>query len=128
MVRAPTGILFAVTAAAASLSLAADVIAPNANLKAEGIPPIPAALAAKVAPYTEFKPASVVAWHPEKRELIVARRAGNVPQLHLVSSPGAEPKQLTAFVEPVRYGVYLVKKPTVLVFWRDVSGNEQGQV
>src|SRR5215475_6314450 len=106
MVGARTGILSAVAAAAASLSLAADVIAPNANLKAEGIPPIPAALAAKVAPYAEFKPASVVDWHPEKRELIVSRRAGNVVQLHLVSSPGAAPKQLTSFAEPVRFGAY----------------------
>src|SRR5215467_9384305 len=129
MVRARSGILFAVTAAAAvSLSLAADVIAPNANLKAEGIPPIPTSLAAKIASYTEFKPSAVVDWHPEKRELIVARRAGNVTQLHLVSSAGAEPKQITAFQEPVRYGTYLAKKPDTLVFARDTGGNEQRQI
>jgi len=128
MVRARTGILFAVTAAASSWSLAADVIAPNANLKAEGIPPIPASLAAKIAPYTEFKPSAVVDWHPEKRELIVARRAGNVTQLHLVASAGAEPKQITAFQEPVRYGTYLAKKPDTLVFARDTGGNEQRQI
>jgi dipeptidyl aminopeptidase/acylaminoacyl peptidase len=106
----------------------ADVLAPNANLRAQGMPPIPAALAPKIAPYTEFKPASVVAWHPEKRELIVARRAGNVTQLHLVSGPGGEPKQLTAFPEPVRFGAYLAKKPDALVFSRDTGGNEQRQL
>src|SRR6266536_3684410 len=113
---------------AASLSFAADVVAPDSNLKAEGIPPIPAALAAKVAPYTEFKPATIVSWHPERRELIVARRAGYVTQLHRVAAPGSEPEQLTAFSEPVRFGAYLAKKPGVLVFARDTGGNEQRQL
>jgi dipeptidyl aminopeptidase/acylaminoacyl peptidase len=113
---------------AASLAFAADVIAPNANLKADGIPPIPAALAAKLNPYAEFKPASTVDWHPEKRELIVARRAGNVTQLHLVTAPGAEPKQLTSYPDPVRFGAYLAKKPDALVFSRDAGGNEQRQI
>ena len=38
----------------APVNLKADVLTPNANLKADGLPPIPADLAAKVAPYTEF--------------------------------------------------------------------------
>src|SRR5256886_7372729 len=108
---------------AASLSFAADVVAPDSNLKAEGIPPIPAALVAKVAPYTEFKPATIVSWHPERRELIVARRAGNVTQLHRVAAPGNEPEQLTAFSEPVRFGAYLAQQPGVLVFARHTGGN-----
>src|SRR5215831_16044196 len=86
--------LFVAAVAVASWSFAADVIAPNSSLKADGVPPIPAELAAKIAPYTEFKPATVTSWHPEKRELIVARRAGNVTQLHLVSAPGAEQRQV----------------------------------
>jgi len=126
MLRA--GVLFVATVAATSWSFAADVIAPNTNLKADGIPPIPAELATKIAPYAEFKPATVVDWHPEKRELIVSRRAGNVTQLHLVAAPGAEPKQLTNFPDPVRYGTYLARKPDALVFSRDRGGNEQRQV
>jgi dipeptidyl aminopeptidase/acylaminoacyl peptidase len=114
--------------AASSFASASDVVEPNANLKAVGIPPIPAELAAKVAPYTEFQPATAVAWHPEKRELIVARRAGNVTQLHLVTAPGAEPRQLTSFAEPVRFGAYLAKKPDALLFARDSGGDEQRQV
>src|SRR5207248_10052564 len=107
---------------------AADVVAPNANLKAENIPPIPAALAEKVAPYTEFKPTTAVSWHPIERELIVARRAGNVVQLHRVAKPGDEPRQLTDFPEPVRFGVYWKKAPDTLVFSRDSGGNEQQQL
>jgi dipeptidyl aminopeptidase/acylaminoacyl peptidase len=120
--------LLIAAAMAAAPALAVDVIPPNANLKADGIPPIPAELAKKLDPYSEFKPAAAVDWHPEKRELIVARRAGNTTQLHLVSAAGGEPKQITALPEPVRFGTYLTKKPDVLVFSRDKGGNEQRQL
>ena len=79
-------ILLAVALAGAT-ACGADKIEPNANLKADGIPPIPAALAARVAPYTEFKPATAVSWHPQRRELVVARRADNTTQLHRVAKP-----------------------------------------
>ncbi len=119
--------LFVVLIFAATAS-AADLVAPNANLRAEGIPPIPAALAAQMAPYTEFKPTMAVSWHPTKRELVVARRAGNVTQLHRVAKPGDEPRQITEFAEPVRNGAYLAKAPDTLVFARDIGGNEQQQL
>ena len=115
-------------AAVAANAHAADLLAPNANLKADGLPPIPAELAAKVAPYTEFKPATAVSWHPQKRELIVARRAGNTTQLHRVEAPGAELVQLTDYAEPVRDGGFWPKAPNVLVFTRDAGGNEQQQI
>lgn len=115
-------------AAVAADAHAADMLAPNANLKADGLPPIPAELAAKVAPYTEFKPATAVSWHPQKRELIVARRAGNTTQLHRVAAPGAELVQLTDYAEPVRDGGFWPKAPNVLVFTRDAGGNEQQQI
>ncbi|MEO5764882.1 MAG: S9 family peptidase, partial [Casimicrobiaceae bacterium] len=78
-------LLAAAALAMATSAPAADTVPPNANLKAEGIPPIPASLAEQVAPYTEFRPAMAVSWHPVKRELVVARRAGNVTQLHRVA-------------------------------------------
>ena len=112
----------------ATASRAADVVVPNANLKAENIPPIPAALVVKVAPYTEFKPTTAVSWHPKERELIVARRAGNVTQLHRVAKPGDEPRQLTDFAEPVRFGLYWPKAPDTLVYSRDTGGDEQQQL
>src|SRR5947207_8646259 len=112
----------------AAASRGAEVVVPNANLNAENIPPIPAALAAKVAPYTEFKPTTAVSWHPKERELIVARRAGNVTQLHRVAKPGDEPRQLTDFAEPVRFGLYWPKAPDTLVYSRDTGGDEQQQL
>jgi len=128
MRRVPVVVLSIATLVTMASVLAAEVIAPNANLKADGIPPIPATLATKVAPYTEFKPAFAVDWHPQKRELIIARRAGNVIQLHQVATPAAEPRQLTAFAEPVRFGAFIATKPDTLVFARDTGGNEQRQL
>jgi dipeptidyl aminopeptidase/acylaminoacyl peptidase len=115
-------------AGATSLALAQSVVVPNANLKAEGIPPIPAALAAEVALYTEFRPRSLASWHPTRRELIVATRATNTAQLFDVRSPLGTLAQITDYTEPVRYGTWWPAKPDVLVFARDAGGNEQGQV
>ena len=120
--------LAVVALAFAARAFGAETIVPNANLKTDGIPPILKALADKVAPYTEFKPASVVSWHPRKRELIVARRATNTTQLHRVARPGAELEQLTDYQEPVRFGSWWTKAPDVLVFARDSGGNEQQQL
>ena len=107
---------------------AADVIAPNANHRVEGIPPIPAALASEVAPYTEFRPATAVSWHPTARELVVARRAGDTVQLHRVTAAGATPQPITDYAEPVRSGLWWPKAPDMLVFVRDAGGNEQAQI
>ena len=125
-VRLPVGFIAAL--ASVSLAFADDAIVPNVNLKVDGVPAIPAALAAKVAPYTQFKPTNAVSWHPHGRDLVVARRAGDVTQLHLVAAPGAEPKQLTAYAEPVRTGTLIAKQPGSLIFSRDTGGNEQRQI
>ncbi len=121
-------------ALAAALALLAgcahvqETVVPNANLKVEGIPPIPAALAAKVAPYTEFRPTGLASWHPVRHELVVAKRARNTAQLFDVRAPLADPVQLTDFAEPVRNGGWWPAKPDVLVFGRDAGGNEQSQL
>jgi hypothetical protein len=113
----------------AAMAFAQDgVVAPNAHLKADGIPPISAALAAKVAPYTEFRPRTFASWHPEKREMIVATRATNTAQLFRIGAPLASPAQLTDFSDPVRFGAWWPPRPDTLVFTRDTGGNEQNQI
>jgi dipeptidyl aminopeptidase/acylaminoacyl peptidase len=121
-------LLVAVALGAAPLVHGDDVVVPNANLKADGIPPIPATLAKAVALYTEFRPRALASWHPVKRELIVATRATNTAQLFDVKSPLGPLQQITDYNEPVRYGMWWPAKPDVLVFARDTGGNEQGQV
>ena len=80
---------------------AEDVISPGANLIVDGIPPLPAALAGRIAAYTEFRGQRFVGWHPSRREMLIARRAEATTQIFELSAPGAIPRQLTRFSEPV---------------------------
>lgn len=105
-----------------------QVVAPNSHLRVEGVPPIPAALAAALAPYTEFRPRAFASWHPVKREMIVATRVQNTTQLNRVAAPLASLAQLTDYPEPVRWGTYWPRRTDALVFLRDSGGNEQTQL
>jgi len=109
-------------------SHAQDAVTPSAHLQVSGMPPVPAALMRALEPYTEFRPRAVASWHPARRELVVATRAGNTTQLHRVDAPGAALAQITDYTEPVRRGFYLARDPDTLVFTRDVGGNEQTRV
>ena len=59
----------ALFSASAQAQPAPEVVAPNANLHIEGIPPIPKALADGVARYSDFRGHRFVAWHPKKAEM-----------------------------------------------------------
>jgi len=43
-------------------------------------------------------------WHPTKREMLIATRFAETPQLHLVKMPGGERQQLTFFADSVGSG------------------------
>jgi hypothetical protein len=81
---------------------ATDVVAPNAHLRVDGVPPISAALAAKIAPYAEYRARSVASWHPRDRALLVATRAANTTQLNRVDAPLAALVPVTDYSDPVR--------------------------
>src|SRR5688500_9376271 len=49
-----------------------EVVTPNENLVTEGMPPIPRTLAERAAPYMEFRAAALAAWHPQRREVLIA--------------------------------------------------------
>ncbi|MEP7206556.1 MAG: prolyl oligopeptidase family serine peptidase [Casimicrobiaceae bacterium] len=115
-------------AGSAAEVVAPDVLVPNANLHSRGLPPIPAATAARIEPYTQFTPRAAVSWHPVRRELVVATRAGNTTQLHRVDRAGAPLVQLTRGADPVRRGRFLAQRPESLLFVRDTGGNEQTQL
>ena len=105
------------------------VIQPNANLTAEGIPPVPAALAQKTARYNDFRSRSLLEWHPTRREmLIVTRTKGVGVQLHLLRAPMGELEQLTDFPDPVRRATFEPKSGTYIVFERDDGGTEANQL
>ena len=76
----------------------------------KGIPPIPAALAAKVAPYTEFRPGDAPSLASARSASSSSRRrAGNTAQLIASRRRGDEPAQLTDFAEPVRFGALVAE-------------------
>lgn len=121
-------LLAALLAPAALPGQQADVIAPGENLVLSGIPPLPVSLRESVARYTEFRSAGLVDWHPTRREVLISTRFGNTAQLHRVARPGGARTQLTFFQEPVGGGSYAPGKGDILVFSRDVGGNEFTQL
>ncbi|MBL8510639.1 MAG: S9 family peptidase, partial [Betaproteobacteria bacterium] len=100
----------AATAAISALPARAEFITPADNLVVEGIPPIPAELAKKVAPYGEIKPSSVVAWHPVDGSLLISTRLKNTAQLHRIKSLGEAPEPLTDFPDAVAGATFQPKK------------------
>jgi len=112
--------------ATAPAPVAAPPVAPNANLVAQGIPPIPASLAAQVAKYSDFRGHVFVDWHPTRREMLVShRKAGaSTSQLFRVAGPLAEPEQLTDASDPVRDASYEPRDGNYIVFARASGGDE----
>ena len=104
----------------------APVIAPNANLVVQGIPPIPASIAAEVAKYTDFRGHVFLDWHPLRREMLVSHRpaGASTTQLFRVAAPMAEPEQLTTTSDPVRVASYEPREGQYVVFARSSGGDE----
>jgi dipeptidyl aminopeptidase/acylaminoacyl peptidase len=121
--------LLAALAGLAALAHAKEaVVVPGANLVVDGIPPIPHSLADQVAPYTEFKPTAVVAWHPARRGLLVRRRARESNQLFFVPAPGAPLEQWTDLADAVGSASFQPKKGEFLVFEKGRGGDEVFQL
>ncbi len=63
-------------------------------------------------------------WHPEKREILVRQRRGNVSQLHRVAEPGAAPEPLTDYPDAVAGGRYEPRAGSWLLLSRAAGGDE----
>ena len=107
-----------------------EILLPNAKLVVEGVPPIPMSLVRKVEKYTEFRGHNFVAWHPIKREMVVAhRQAGsNTTQLFRLAAPMGELEALTDGPDPVSQASYEPLTGRYLVFERASGGNEVNQL
>ncbi len=102
-----------------------DEVVPNENLVAEGIPKIPAALAATVQRYSESRLATFSGWHPSRREMLIATRFGDTYQVHQVKFPGGARTQLTFFPDNVFSGIdYQPARGDSFTFLKDVGGGE----
>jgi len=112
-----------------SYALAQQPVIPVAdNLVTEGIPALPTSLVNDVKNYTEFRSASLVAWHPGKKEMLISTRFANSNQLHYVKVPGGDRKQITFFDEPIAFATFEPKKGDYFLFYKDIGGNEFAQI
>lgn len=108
----------AALALAAFLPLAGraqDTLPPPPGAVVQGVPPIAAALAARLKPYTEFIPHGLVAWHPKRREMLVQRRGEAATQLHVVTEPGVRPVRLAELPEAIVAEWNRIGEPTAAV-------------
>jgi len=117
-------------AAVAMLPAAAQqaYVAPNENLVADGVPPIPASLAATAGRYLEYRAAVLTGWHPTRREMLISTRFGGTAQLHLVEQPGGARRQLTFFPDAVTRGTFHPNGGDYIVFSKDIGGGEWYQL
>jgi dipeptidyl aminopeptidase/acylaminoacyl peptidase len=104
-----------------------SVIIPNENLVTEGLPEISTELVAKVERYTQFRSASLASWHPQRREMLISTRFGDVAQVHQVKFPLGARKQLTFFPERVSGANFQPTQGDYFVFSKDIGGNEFSQ-
>ena len=116
----------AATPAAAS----PEIIAPNANLHIEGIPPIPKSLADTVAKYTDFRGQRFVAWHPKKAEMIISHRAAgsSTSQLFWLKTPMGVPTAITQHPDPINGATIEPTEGKYIVFEASKGGSEAFQV
>ena len=113
------GLLCTVAVCAAAQS---PLFAVPDNVIAEGVPPIPHALADAVARYGEFRSANLLAWHPRERRILIATTFDNVPQIHEVRSPAGAPTPVTSYRDGVTGGAWYEPAGQYFVFRKDVAG------
>ena len=121
--------------AALSLFIAATIttahaqfLKPTDNLVIDGVPPISEELVTKVQAYTDFKPSTIVAWHPTQPALLIRTRLNNTLQLHLVSTPGTKPVPITDFSDAVSGASFQPKKGEYILFEKANGGDEVFQI
>ena len=109
-------------------SPAAPTLQPPSNLRADGIPPLPASVAEAVGAYTEFRTAGFAGWHPTRREALLLTRFGDTNQVHEVRMPGGARRQLTFFAERITGASWPRQRGDYFVFTRDRGGDEFWQI
>ena len=106
------------------------VVAPNANLTTDGMPPIEKTIADKVAAYMDFRGYGFVDWHPTQDAMLVRHReaGANIAQIYLLRSAGGTLEKITDFPDPVTTAAFEPLKGGSILYTRDTGGNEATQV
>ncbi len=122
-------VVLALFAVSSRLTYAQEpAIAPGENLVVDGVPAIPGSLADTAGRYSSYRGATLADWHPSRREMLIATRFGDTPQLHLVKMPGGERQQLTFFADAVANGTFHPNGGDYIVFSKDIGGGEWFQL
>ena len=111
-------------------AFAQDMVAPNANLKTDGMPAISKTIADKVSLYTEFRGYSFVQWHPKDGSMLVRHReaGANIAQIYLLRKAGGAIEKISDFPEPISQASFEPTKGKFLLISKDTGGNEATQV
>jgi dipeptidyl aminopeptidase/acylaminoacyl peptidase len=114
--------------AGSALAQGAPTIAPPAAITGDGVPPIPAALAAATRPYLEYRAAAFEGWNPATKAALIATNFGNTRQLHEVAMPMGDRRQISFEADTIASGEYAPAKGDALVVQKDVGGSEFWQL
>ena len=112
----------------AGLKAQEPAITPPESIIAENVSSIPASLAETAGRYGAYRSAALADWNPEMREMLIATRFGDTPQLHLVSTPGGARHQLTFYSDAVTNGRFHPNGGDYIVFSKDIGGGEWYQL
>ena len=110
------------------VSAQSQLIPPNSNIEAIGIPPIPTSLAREVQPYSSIYGLPLAGWDPAKREVWL-KGLSSVTWISRVSSPGAKPATSLIYIQSSGiYDIYLQPQGKYLAYTKDANGNETFQL
>ncbi|MDX2218145.1 MAG: S9 family peptidase [Burkholderiales bacterium] len=121
-------VLLVAASPAPGLAHNSDTLRPPETLVLHGIPPIPAELAKKTAPYTDFRASRVTAWHPAKRELLISTRLNNSNQIYRLAEPGGKLEPVTDYKDPVQGASYQPRTGDFMLFEKGSGGDEAFQI
>ena len=105
------------------VAAAASLPTPS-NLKPDGLPPIRDDVFDAINRYSEYRTAALLDWSPSKREILIATRFGDVPQIHRVAAPGGARQQLTFFPDRVTEAFFNPVNGDEMLFMKDEGGAE----
>lgn len=108
----------------------AQVLAPPAAMRVEGVPPLAQAVLGPIQRYSQVIGHGLADWHPTQRELLVMHRqpGSSTTQLFRLRSPGGPLEQLTDASDPVNNGRWEPKAGKYIVFARGTGGDEVFQL
>jgi dipeptidyl aminopeptidase/acylaminoacyl peptidase len=104
------------------------VVAPPESLVVENVPKIPASVAEAAGRYGSYRSALLSDWQPARREMLIATRFGDTPQLHLVKMPEGERQQLTFYPDTVTTARFHPNGGDYILFSKDIGGSEWYQL